>query len=93
MCKYIVLALAAPSVLSAPAAAAPFHAYHTSHQVKLVKTVKQRNGRTVVKTRQVVTASQLRRLVRGQRFTSRYAPGYRFIGSPRAYRLYGAPRG
>lgn len=95
--KKIVLALVAASVLAAPVAAAPYRNQGHAQQVKTVKTVKHtRDGRTVVKTRQVIKAdghNQSRRWARGQRFDSRYAHNYRVINSPRAYRLYDAPRG
>lgn len=97
--KKIILALAAASVLGAPAAAAPFSRYdhgQRAQTVKQVQTVKQkRNGQVVVKTRQVVRPNhgQTRRWARGQRFDSRYASNYRVIHNPRAYRLNDAPRG
>lgn len=100
--KKIILALAAACVVAAPAAAAPFDRYDRGHHaqtVKQVQTVKQkRNGRVVVKTRQVVRPDRgyhapSRRWARGQRFDSRYAHNYRVIHNPRAYRLNDAPRG
>lgn len=104
--KKIILALAAASVLGAPVAAAPFDRQGRGYQaqsVKQVQTVKhKRNGRVVVKTRQVVQPNrgyarakqvQNRRWAKGQRFDSRYAQNYRVINNPRAYRLNAAPRG
>ena len=93
--KTFILAALAASVAAAPVAAAPYNG--NGRQVVTVQKQQVRNnGRTVIKTKQVVRTRQAqaaRNWRKGERFDSRQARNYRVISNPRAYRLYDAPRG
>jgi Ni/Co efflux regulator RcnB len=91
MKKFIIAAIAA-SVLAAPTLAAPFNGNEGGHGRY------EQNHRTTVVTRKTVIRNDAhrpayRKWAKGQRFDRRYAPQYRVINSPRAYRLQPAPRG
>ncbi len=91
MKKFLAAAVAA-SVIAVPAAAAPFDRHDGRAKVERVqktKIVHKRNGRKVVKVKQV----NRRNWHRGQRFDRRYAGNYRTINNYRAYRLQAPPRG
>ncbi len=91
MKKFLAAAVAA-SVIAVPATAAPFDRNHDRNRIErsqTVKIVQKRNGRQVVKVKQV----NKRKWNRGQRFDRRYARHYRVINNHRAYRLQAPPRG
>lgn len=79
MKKFIIAALAA-SVLAGPVLAQPFGDHHDRSRIEQVR---HDQGRGM----------QHRNWRRGERFDYRYAPNYRVISAPRAYRLREAPRG
>lgn len=91
MKKFITAALtaavAAASIASTPAMAAPFQ--RGDHRVTVVKKVDRHVTQRQVQQRQV----QQRGWKKGDRFDRRQARNYRVISNPRAYRLREAPRG
>jgi len=77
----LTTAIAAASIASTPAMAAPSH--RGDHRVTVVKVDRH------VTQRQV----QYRGWKKGDRFDRRQARNYRVISNPRSYRLREAPRG
>ena len=104
MKKFLIAALAA-SLVGTPAMAQPFRGDAVRTKVvqngrgQVVKKVTVRQDRRGDTVRKVTVRQnprgfqQQRRWAKGQRFDRRYATNYRVIQSPRAYRLYDAPRG
>ena len=89
--KRFIIAAVAASVLAAPTLAAPPHGDEGRGRVE--QKVRTNTVRQTTVVRRDVRQPDHRKWSKGQRFDRRYAPQYRVIESPRAYRLKPAPRG
>ena len=98
MKKFILAAVAAASVLTAPVMAQSYGNYDRGrsdqrfdrHDNDRARADQRFNRRDYQGQRNF---SQQRRWNKGDRFDRRYASNYRVISSPRQYRLHNAPRG